>query len=85
MKTRELHRWDVTYREAADRQEELRGRLILRDDRRDDRLPDPLRTVAGADISYDRGYRIPEPTRRAHLAVNRLRMEHRAPSPHPFR
>jgi deoxyinosine 3'endonuclease (endonuclease V) len=71
----------VTYREAADRQEELRGRLILRDDR----LPDPLRTVAGADISYDRGYRIPEPTRRAHLAVNRLRMEHRAPSPHPFR
>ena len=51
MKTRELHRWDVTYREAVAIQEELRGRLILRDDG----LPDPLRTVAGADISYDRG------------------------------
>ena len=51
MKTHELHRWDVTYREAASIQEELRGMLILRDDG----LPDPVRTVAGADISYDRG------------------------------
>jgi deoxyribonuclease V len=51
MKTRKLHRWDVTYREAAAIQEELRGMLILQDDG----LPDPLRTVAGADISYDRG------------------------------
>ncbi len=51
MKTRDLHRWDVTYREAIAIQEELQGRLILRDHR----LPDPLRTVAGADISYDRG------------------------------
>ena len=51
MKTRTLHRWDVTYREAVAIQEELRGRLILRDEG----LPDPLRTVAGADISYDRG------------------------------
>ncbi|MBA4422639.1 MAG: deoxyribonuclease V [Syntrophus sp. (in: bacteria)] len=51
MKTRELHRWDVTYREAAAIQEELRRMLILRDDG----LPDPVRTVAGADISYDRG------------------------------
>ena len=51
MKIRELHRWDVTYREAAAIQEELRGMLILRDDD----LPDPVRTVAGADISYDRG------------------------------
>ena len=51
MKTRELHRWDVTYREAVAIQEELRGRLILRADG----LPDPLRTVAGADISCDRG------------------------------
>ena len=51
MKTRELHRWDVTYREAAAIQEELRGMLILRDDG----LPNPVRTVAGADISYDRG------------------------------
>ncbi len=37
MKTHELHRWDVTYREAVAIQEELRGRLILRDDG----LPDP--------------------------------------------
>ena len=51
MKTQELHRWDMTYREAVAIQEELRGRLILRDDG----LADPLRTVAGADISYDRG------------------------------
>lgn len=51
MKTRELHRWDVTYREAVAIQEELRGRLILRNNG----LADPLRTVAGADISYDRG------------------------------
>ena len=32
MKIRELHRWDVTYREAAAIQEELRGMLILRDE-----------------------------------------------------
>ena len=51
MKTRDLHRWDVTYREAIAIQKELQGKLILRDHR----LPDPLRTVAGADISYDRG------------------------------
>jgi deoxyribonuclease V len=51
MKTRELHRWDLTYREAAAIQGELRGRLILREDR----LPDPIRTVAGADVSSDRG------------------------------
>jgi len=55
MKIKELHRWDVTYREAAAIQEELRGKLILRDDGRDDGLSDPVRSVAGADISYDRG------------------------------
>jgi hypothetical protein len=44
MKINELHRWDVTYREAAAIQEELRGKLILRDDG----LADPVRTVAGA-------------------------------------
>ncbi len=51
MKTRGPHRWDVPYREAVAIQEELRGRLILQDDG----LADPLRTVAGADISYGRG------------------------------
>jgi len=51
MKTRELHRWDVTYREALAIQEDLTGKLILTDAGR----PAPPRTVAGADISYDRG------------------------------
>ena len=51
MKTKELHRWDVTHREAVAIQEDLIGKLILRDEGN----PDPLRTVAGADISYDRG------------------------------
>jgi deoxyribonuclease V len=59
MKTTALHRWDVTYREAAAIQENLRGKLILRDDRRDDGpergLCDPVGCIAGADISYDRG------------------------------
>ncbi len=49
MTTRELHRWDVTYREDVAIQGELQGRLILRDDR----LPEPLRSVAEADISYN--------------------------------
>jgi len=51
VQTRELHRWDVTYREAVAIQEDLLGKLILRDEG----IPDPLRTIAGADISYDRG------------------------------
>ena len=51
MTKRELHRWDVTYREAVAIQGELQGRLILQDDG----PPEPLRSVAGADISYDRG------------------------------
>jgi deoxyribonuclease V len=51
MKARQIHRWDVTYREAAALQEGLRAKLILTDDG----LPDPIRIVAGADISYDRG------------------------------
>jgi len=55
MKTNEFHRWDVTYSEAAAIQEALRGKLILRDDGQDDGLSDPVRSVAGADISYDRG------------------------------
>jgi len=46
-----IHRWDVGYPEAVAIQERLRGRLILRDEG----LADPLRSVAGADISYDRG------------------------------
>lgn len=51
MQTSELHRWDVTYREAVAIQEGLRGKLILHDDG----PANPIRSVAGADISYDRG------------------------------
>jgi len=63
MKIKPLHRWDVTYREAAAIQERLRGRLILNDDGhgngyddgREGGLCDSVGCVAGADISYDRG------------------------------
>jgi deoxyribonuclease V len=51
MKARELHRWDVTYHEAVAIQEDLRKRLDLQDKE----IPDPVRTVAGADISNDPG------------------------------
>ena len=51
MKTRVLHRWDLSYREAVAIQEELVTQLKIRDGG----IPDPIRTVAGADISYDRG------------------------------
>lgn len=50
MEYRPLHGWGVTPREAARMQTELRERLVLR--------PPPglrVRTVAGADISMDRG------------------------------
>jgi deoxyribonuclease V len=43
------HAWDVTVAEARAIQEELRGRVEERD-----RLGE-VRTVAGADVSYDRG------------------------------
>jgi len=49
--TKPLHSWDVTCGEAVAIQRMLRERLILCD--RD--LPDPIRFVAGADISYSRG------------------------------
>lgn len=48
MRYRELHRWDVTPREAAAIQEKLRGRV------RERPLARPVRTVAGADVSYDK-------------------------------
>jgi deoxyribonuclease V len=51
MKVSQVHRWDVTYKEAAALQNQLRERLVLADDGH----PDPVRIVAGADISYDRG------------------------------
>lgn len=51
MKIRDLHDWDVTYKEAVSIQQRLKQCLVLRDDG----LPDKFSTVGGADISYDRG------------------------------
>ena len=51
MKIKNLHSWDVTYGEAINIQQTLRERLIL-DDKN---MPDEIRTIAGADISYSRG------------------------------
>jgi deoxyribonuclease V len=47
MKTRRLHRWDVSPAEAIRIQEALRRRLDFREPRR------PTETVAGVDVSYD--------------------------------
>jgi deoxyribonuclease V len=45
----ELHDWSMTYKEAVALQRELAGRVDLRD-----RLPRPMRTVAGVDVSYEK-------------------------------
>ncbi len=47
MKVRQLHRWDVTPREAREIQEQLRARVVLHD------TPGEIRTVAGADAAVD--------------------------------
>jgi deoxyribonuclease V len=44
-----LHRWDVTPQEAVGIQQDLRSRVIARDDG-----PQDFRTVAAMDVSYDR-------------------------------
>ncbi len=51
MKVRNLHNWNVDYREAKEIQEELSGRLILHNDG----LPEDIKIIGGADISYSRG------------------------------
>ncbi len=48
MKIQQLHRWDVTYREAVTLQQNLRQKLVLHDEA----LPAQIGCVAGADISY---------------------------------
>ena len=48
MRVRELHPWDVTYKEAADIQNRLRVMLTLRKPR------GKIRTVAGADVYYEK-------------------------------
>jgi len=50
MKIQQLHRWDVTYKEAVSIQQKLKGKLILHD--RD--FPARIHTIAGADISYSK-------------------------------
>jgi len=52
MTPRQLHRWDVTPREAAAIQRELAGHVVL-----EDRLGD-VRLVAGADIALDKRERL---------------------------
>lgn len=51
MKIKNLHNWNVTYREAITIQQTLREKLIL-DDKK---MPDKIRTIAGADVSYSKG------------------------------
>ena len=48
MKARQLHPWDVTPAEAREIQSKLRGLVECRD-----RLPRPLRIVAGADVALE--------------------------------
>ncbi len=48
MQIHQLHSWDVTYREAVGFQQALRDFLILTDEEN----VRPIRTIAGADISY---------------------------------
>jgi len=50
MDVKHLHHWDITYKEAVNIQQELKGRLIL-DDKQ---FPGSINTVAGADISYSK-------------------------------
>lgn len=50
MKIQQLHRWDVTYKEAVSIQQTLKEKLDLHDKA----FPGHIATVAGADISYSK-------------------------------
>ncbi|MGO9139007.1 MAG: deoxyribonuclease V [Syntrophales bacterium] len=50
MKIKYLHSWNITYKEAINIQQELKGKLIL-DNKQ---LPGRISTIAGADISYSK-------------------------------
>lgn len=54
MKIEHLHNWNVSYDRAREIQKELRAKLILHDED----LPDTIKTIAGADISYSRNSNI---------------------------
>lgn len=49
MEISRLHDWSMNFRQAVALQRELAGRVLLAD-----RLPRPLRTVAGVDVSYEK-------------------------------
>ncbi len=51
MKTEHLHDWNVSYGRAREIQNELREKLILHNED----VPDKIKTIAGADISYSKG------------------------------
>lgn len=50
MKVQQLHRWDVTYKEAVNIQQNLKGKLVLHDES----FPAHIAHIAGADISYSK-------------------------------
>jgi deoxyribonuclease V len=50
MKINHIHNWDITYKEAVDIQQHLKGKLILNDKE----FPRRISTIAGADISYSK-------------------------------
>jgi len=50
MKVVRNHPWQVSYEEALRIQEELAGQVRTEDDL----VPDEVRIIAGADVSYDR-------------------------------
>ncbi|MBW2630330.1 MAG: deoxyribonuclease V [Deltaproteobacteria bacterium] len=54
MKVEHLHNWNVSYDRAREIQNELGAKLILHDED----LPDKIKTIAGADISYSRNSNI---------------------------
>ena len=51
MNIKNLHSWDVSYKEAIRIQQDLKEKLILHDED----IPREIHLVAGADISYSRG------------------------------
>jgi deoxyribonuclease V len=51
MKVKNLHNWNVTYKNAINIQKTLKKELILHDEN----VPETIRIVAGADISYSKG------------------------------
>jgi len=56
-----LHPWNMTPAEAVGLQEELRQHIVI------------LTLAIDLTLRCDGGYRLPEPTRRAHVFVNELR------------